>query len=211
MRVAPGARLPTFPKISAHTGFAPILAAVLCGGLLAWTIRLSGLHIARVSSNSMAPAVRAGDWVLEQDLTGDATAWVRRGDIVVFSFPIGSERRAIKRVAGLPGDRITIRERSVSINGLTIPISGSQGEGAGLRRVETVPASTLFLLGDNAANSIDSRQFGAVPQRQVFGRVLLLLHQWAVWLGLGLAATVAIWALRLTPQLVFGKSDTDAS
>ena len=189
--------MPALPKVSAHSRFTLVLAAVFCGGLLALTARLSGLHIARVSSNSMAPAVRAGDWVLEKDLVIEAISSVRRGDVVVFSFPIGSEHRAIKRVVGLPADQVAIREYSITVNGRPIPISGAPDGGAGLPRMETVPASAIFLLGDNAANSIDSRQFGPVPHKEVFGRVLLRLPPWAVWLGFGTAAIVAIGALRL--------------
>src|SRR5205085_5281562 len=128
-----------------------------------------------------------------------AASWVQRGDIVVVSFPIGSAHRAIKRVVGLPGDQIAIRQWSLTIAGQTIHLAGTPGIGATLPRLETVPAGALFLLGANAANSIDSRHFGAVPQTEVFGRVLLRAPPWAAWLRFGAAAGMAISALGVKP------------
>jgi signal peptidase I len=71
--------------------------------------------------------------------------------------PIGSGQRAIKRVVGLPGDRILIGQPTIAVNARTIPIAGAPDEGAARPRTERVPAGALFLWGDNPLNSIDSR------------------------------------------------------
>jgi hypothetical protein len=75
---------------------------------------------------------------------------------------------------------------------VTKNISGAPDAMAAGPRSEIVPAHSLFLVGDNAANSIDSRNFGAVPQEEVRGRLLLSMRPAAV--GLGFAAVAFVLA-----------------
>jgi signal peptidase I len=96
-----------------------------------------------VAEESMAPALAPGDWLL---LDPACDRWPRRGSIVVFHEP-DSDLLAIKRIAARPGDRVRIS--------------------AGLLHLAEDEA---WLLGDNAAASIDSRRYGPVPLDALVGR-----------------------------------------
>jgi signal peptidase I len=178
------------------SAFIAVIAAIFGGVLFAAAVERSGLHILRVTTGSMAPAIQPGDWVLELDRPRGAAAWAQRGDVVLFRFPFDSDERAIKRVIGLPGDRVVIEQTTIAINGGRAHIAGAPSARAAGPRTETVTAGTVFLLGDNAEGSIDSRDFGAVPERQILGQVLLPLQRWVVWLSIGVLAA-AWFAMRL--------------
>jgi len=96
-----------------------------------------------VAEASMTPALTAGDWLL---LDPSAVRWPRRGSVVVFREP-DSGLLAIKRVAAGPGDRVRIA--------------------AGILHLGPDEA---WLLGDNAAASVDSRRYGPVPLEALVGR-----------------------------------------
>lgn len=110
-----------------------------------------------------------------------------RGDIVVFRLPKDDSVDYIKRVIGLPGDRVRITGKRVWVNRLALGdapaddgtaserIDGRQwladwGDTEGAELDLTVPPGMVFVLGDNRGNSKDSRHFGSVPLRDVAGR-----------------------------------------
>jgi len=99
-----------------------------------------------------------------------------RGDIVVFYPPVASDRPYIKRVIGLPGDRVAIAEGQVWINGE--PLAEPYLDGARTvcpsRACDlTVPDGEVYLLGDNRNNSSDSRVFGPVSMDEIVGKAWL--------------------------------------
>ena len=103
----------------------------------------------------------------------------KRGDIVVFPNPNGNELY-IKRVIGLPGDTIEVKNEKVYINGKAEkdnytkegttkdPIKTKKG--AKVNKI-TVPEKELFLMGDNRNNSLDSREIGTIPIKNIIGKV----------------------------------------
>ena len=96
-----------------------------------------------------------------------------RGEIVVFRPPLRSDRPYIKRVIGLPGDRVVIADGVVSINGERLPetyIGGVETVCQGRNCDVTVPEGMVFLLGDNRRNSSDSRDFGPVAMDAIEGK-----------------------------------------
>lgn len=100
----------------------------------------------------------------------------QRGDIVVFDPPItGATKPYIKRIIGLPGDRVAIHDGSVFINDEPLDepyldgVSTSWPNGNPDREV-VVPEDHLFVLGDNRNNSTDSRSFGPVDMDAVIGK-----------------------------------------
>ena len=107
-----------------------------------------------------------------------------RGDIIVFhsNLPrdeMGGTKNLIKRVIGLPGDKIAISDGKVSINGVSQDEPYTKdGYTAGDMDEETVPAKCLFVMGDNRQNSEDSRspQVGFVQQKQVVGKAIFRLY-----------------------------------
>jgi signal peptidase I len=113
---------------------------------------------------------------------------IRRGDIVVFKYPDEPDRDFIKRVIGLPGETIELRNKKVFVNGrpfdesyvhfLTPPSNDYQEVTSYDVRERfgpvTVPADQYFVMGDNRDNSQDSRYWGFLPRGHVKGKALMI-------------------------------------
>ena len=137
----------------------------------------------RIESISMEPTLYEGDLVIVNKLVyhfGET----KRGDVVVFHFPLEPEREPyIKRVIGLPGDRINISGKQVKINGELIQEDYIQAEP--LYNGEwIVPEGSLFVLGDNRNRSSDSHQWGMVPIENVIGRAEVVYFPIEHWQAL---------------------------
>jgi signal peptidase I len=156
-----------------YRGAVVLAAALLTGIGIALAAQTAGIHAARVASGSMSPSIDRGDWILVRDLDRNHGRTIRRGDVVVFSFPLGTGGRAIKRVVAIGGDTVTVGADAISVNNHAIPIAGAPSQTAARHRVEHIPNGHVFLLGDNTRVSIDSRSFGPVPDTDVIGRVLI--------------------------------------
>lgn len=97
----------------------------------------------------------------------------RRGDIVVFTPPGSSSDPYIKRIIGLPGDTIDIRDGTVWVNGVALEegyVSSGTSWRGGNQSAIVVPEGEFFVLGDNRENSSDSRSFGTVPKDDIIGK-----------------------------------------
>jgi signal peptidase I len=171
-----------------------LVAAVVVVGGVGLAARGFDIRPVRVATTSMSPAVGRGDWIVVRD----GRSGIQRGDIVLFRFPLGTTGRAIKRVVALAGDRVRISARSVIVEGRAIRIAGGPSDTARRIRTELVPRGHVFLLGDNAAASIDSRSFGAVPETEIVARSLLVIDRRAQRLALVLVAA-GVLALGLLP------------
>jgi signal peptidase I len=112
---------------------------------------------------------------------------IRRGDILVFKAPENPERDLIKRVIGLPGDRLELHRKKVYVNGspldepyvqfLEPPSVGGPPRVDDLREEYgpvTVPPHQYFMMGDNRDNSEDSRYWGFMPESYVKGQALFM-------------------------------------
>ncbi len=101
-----------------------------------------------------------------------------RGDVVVFVAPPNPSLDYVKRVIGLPGDVITIKNTMVYVNGkiLSEPyvLPSNQGNPFGSFTNRIIPPNTYFVLGDNRNGSSDSRDWGCVPRQNVIGRAALV-------------------------------------
>jgi signal peptidase I len=107
--------------------------------------------------------------------------------MVMFRFPRGTRGRAVKRVIAVGGDTVVIGERSVAVGDHVIPIEGAPNSDAGRSRIEVVPPDYVFLLGDNAPVSIDSRSVGPVPSQELVARVLFVVPSATLPVAIGLA------------------------
>jgi signal peptidase I len=100
-----------------------------------------------------------------------------RGDVVVFDPPVPSDKPYIKRVIGLPGEMVEIKDGSVFINGqrLDEPYIDGATTDCSPRACDpiVVPEDHVFLLGDNRSNSSDSRYFGTVAIDEILGKALV--------------------------------------
>lgn len=143
-----------------------ILAVVLYFGINAISARV------RVDGFSMNPTLQNGEYVLVNRLSYKLDI-PQRGDIIVFSFPLDQEQDLIKRVIGLPGETVSVRQNNVLING--IPLEEPYIAQAPLYSGEwTVPEGQLFVLGDNRNDSKDSHQWGVLPMDNVIGKALVI-------------------------------------
>lgn len=135
----------------------------------------------RVDGSSMLPTLRDGEFVLVNKLAyrlGTPT----RGDIIVFRSTTEADLDLIKRVVGLPGDRVTIGGGRLSVNGqiLTETYINAAPNYNGEWRV---PEGSLFVLGDNRNDSSDSHMWGYLPEQNVIGKALLIYWpppEWAM-------------------------------
>jgi signal peptidase I len=119
------------------------------------------------------------------------TRAIRRGDVVVFKYPKDPQKDYIKRVIGLPGETVEVRDRVVHVDGQALKepyvhFLGSSGRPDDQERAligddsrptwgpQQVPPGQLFVMGDNRDNSLDSRFWGFLPEDQVKGRALIV-------------------------------------
>ena len=124
-----------------------------------------------IPTNSMAMSLQPGDHLMVNKLAHAP----ERGEIVVFRYPRDMQQIFIKRVVGLPGDHIRLENKQVIRNGerLTEPYAQHIADSVDSARDNgeyAVPPGTMFVMGDNRDNSLDSRAFGPVPQANFVGR-----------------------------------------
>ena len=132
----------------------------------------------QVQQESMENSLLPGQYVLVDKLTPHFEPY-QRGDVVVFTPPDAIEGTTpyIKRIIGLPGDRIEIRDGAVYVNGAKLDepyVYGGQPTEPGPQGdILVVPAGEYFCLGDHRLDSTDSRSFGFVKGSSIIGRAWL--------------------------------------
>jgi signal peptidase I len=166
--------------------------------VLALFVRTWVFQAFKIPSGSMEPNLLIGDHLIVNKMvfapTGSAAENtvlprrdIRRGDIIVFKSPEEPDRDLIKRVIGLPGDRLELRRKRVYINDqpidepyvqfLEAPSVDGPSPAGDLRETYgpvTVPDRQYFMMGDNRDNSQDSRYWGFLPASYVKGRALFI-------------------------------------
>ena len=140
--------------------------AVLALLLAAFFVRMQ-----QVSGPSMTPHIVSGEYVLINTLAYKFSA-PHRGDIVAFAAEGDARGLFIKRVVGLPGDRVAIDNGAVSIGGTVLPEPYVRYADKRSAAPTIVPPGTVYVLGDNRADSEDSRSFGPVADARLIGRAI---------------------------------------
>jgi signal peptidase I len=125
----------------------------------------------RVQGTSMEPLLRDGDRILVNKLAYRVGP-IERGDVVVFWYPRDPSVSFIKRVVGLPGDQVEIRAGQVFVNGTPVREAYLPRE---FRDLDSLPLTEVrrgyyFVLGDHRRSSNDSRSWGLVPEKYIYGR-----------------------------------------
>ena len=127
----------------------------------------------------MEPTLYTGDKLLI-DKVAKMTHHIERGDIIVFdSTPENSRKDKvyyIKRVIGIGGDTVSIKNGDVFVNGKEIDESYADKENSPMNLTMTVPEGSYFVLGDNRDNSNDSRYFGTILHSQISGKILFQFY-----------------------------------
>ena len=166
--------------------------------ILALFVRTWVFQAFKIPTGSMENGLLIGDHLIVNKMlfapaaTGLETALlpsrpIRRGDVIVFKYPADPERDFIKRVIGLPGDKLELRRKKVLINGQPIDepptVHFLEQPSTGSPRLDdvreeygpvTVPANQYFMMGDNRDNSQDSRFWGFLPAHYVKGQALFI-------------------------------------
>jgi len=210
----PGApALPEIPKRRRKfAGFAASLQSLAVTIVIAVFVITFAVQAFQIPSESMENTLLIGDYLLVDKVHfSPAGTWppllpyreVRRGDIVVFRYPVHPSQHFVKRVVAVPGDRVRLTNKRAWVNGVQLPEdyavfhSGRQdpyrddfpnGEfpqhvnarwWEQLGKLVTggeihVPEGQYFVLGDNRDESLDSRYWGFVPRENIVGRPLLI-------------------------------------
>lgn len=144
-------------------------------GLVFGVVRPYIVEAFYIPSESMVPTLLVNDRVLVNKFIYRFTE-PQRGDILVFKSVEGPDQDLIKRVMGVPGDEIRVQSGRVFINGepQDEPYVNKRMPDTSFFGPETVPEGYVFMMGDNRANSQDSRFFGPVPYENVQGEAFLL-------------------------------------
>jgi signal peptidase I len=167
--------------------------------LIALLIRSFAVQAFKIPSGSMLPTLQIGDHILVNKfiygirlpILGSLLIPIsspQRGDVVVFVYPVDSTKDFIKRVVGVPGDVIQIRDKHVYVNGERWGDSHAYfADGPGIVRGNgprdnygpiTVPSGSLFVMGDNRDRSYDSRFWGFVTLDDIQGKAFLIYWSW---------------------------------
>jgi signal peptidase I len=175
--------------------------ALVVAILLAVLIRGAVVQAFKIPSGSMLPTLQIGDHLLVSKFlygvripyTAARLAAIRpprRGDIVVFAYPVDDSKDFIKRIIGVPGDRVEIRDKKIFVNGQAIddpwgvyvdaavyPEGYENGKRDNFGPV-VVPPGHYFTMGDNRDRSYDSRFWGFVEDARIKGKAFILYWSW---------------------------------
>ena len=184
------------PKSSLRENIEAILIAVV----LALFIRTFIVQAFKIPSGSMEPTLQIGDHILvNKFIYGIKMPFLRttiipvadpqRGDIIVFKFPEDPDKDFIKRVIGMAGDVVEVRDKKVYVNQKPIKSSyavynDNDNTMIGIEPMRdnfgpvTVPQHSLFVMGDNRDHSYDSRFWGFVDLKAVKGKAFIIYWSW---------------------------------
>jgi signal peptidase I len=173
--------------------------AIIIALLLALFIRTFVVQAFKIPSGSMLNTLLIGDHILvNKFIYGiknpfNGNTWIplkkpQRRDVVVFKYPLNPKQDYIKRVVGVEGDQIAIKDKKVYVNGepqeenyaifldnKTLPPGQQSRDNMGPK---TVPPNSLFVMGDNRDNSYDSRFWNFVDLKAVKGKAFILYWSW---------------------------------
>jgi len=184
----------TFQKSTLREYFESIVIAVI----LALFVRTWVVQAFKIPTGSMENNLLIGDHLLVNKFVFGPTLGsvenavlpvrdIRRGDVVVFKYPDEPERDFIKRVIGLPGESLELRNKKVYINGQPLEESYVHflepvTEGHEFTSIDVrerygpvrIPEHQYFVMGDNRDNSQDSRYWGFLPDHYIKGKALMI-------------------------------------
>jgi len=200
-------------KVEDQSGWVDSLQSLLTTVVIAVFVITFAVQAFQIPSESMENTLLIGDYLLVDKLRyGGGNIWdsvipyhqIRRGDIVVFHYPVNPVQHFVKRVIGVPGDHVRLINRQVWINGLPTKeayvrhsLPGHDIYRDDFPRVDyiapgeesywfkqlkevvkngelIVPPGQYFVMGDNRDESLDSRYWGFVPRANIIGSPLLI-------------------------------------
>jgi len=216
---ANGAPLPALPAAPAppKPGWLSSVQSLAVTVVIAMFVITFQVQAFQIPSESMENTLLIGDYLLVDKVHyAHGGVWgeilpyapIHRGDIIVFRYPVHPQQHFVKRVIGLPGDRVRLRDREVFVNGVplkedyvihtrpeddrfrddfpALDFPGANVEPGWWKQMIplvrqgelVVPPDHFFVLGDNRDESLDSRYWGFVPRANIIGRPLVIY--WSV-------------------------------
>ena len=170
-------------KRQRRTSLRETVETVIVAVILALIIRHYLVEIFKIPTGSMRPTLIENDRVLVNKILYKFKE-PQRGDIVVFKYPVDGKKDFIKRLVGLPGETIEIKQGKLYIDGELISDESilrkfyyynreDWSYGKEDQKIE-VPEDAYFVLGDNSAQSSDSRNWGFVPDENMIGKAFMI-------------------------------------
>lgn len=165
---------------------------ILIAAVLAMFIRTFIVQPFKIPTNSMYPTLKPGDRIFVSKFVYGARIPFTNirlpkiedpetGDIVVFRSPVEKKKYLVKRYIAGGGETVRIKDGEVFVDGKRVDTSPirrffyyDRGEYSGEEKVVKVPEGEFYVLGDNSANSMDSRYWGFVPDRNLVGQAFLI-------------------------------------
>ena len=128
----------------------------------------------RVNSDSMGKTLPDGSYILADRLAYQQKT-PQRGDIVLFTFPMDPKQELLKRVIGLPGDTVAVKDGTMTVN--NVPLEEPYiTEPPFYSGKWVVPEGQYFVLGDNRNNSADSHSWGLLPQENIIAKAVWIYY-----------------------------------
>ena len=172
--------------------------AIVIAVVIALFVRTFIVQAFKIPSGSMIPTLQIGDHILVNKFAyGIKVPFERstlipisdpkRGDIVVFLYPLDKSKDFIKRVVGVAGDTVQMKDKKIYLNGrryedphavYTDPIQPGSDDLKDNFGPVKVPAGSLFVMGDNRDHSSDSRYWGFVDLKDVMGKAFIIYVSW---------------------------------
>jgi signal peptidase I len=154
-----------------------VLKIVIIASAIVLPIRYFLFQPFIVKGESMVPNFENGDYLIVDEISY-RFATPERGEVIVFKYPKDESQRFIKRIIGLPGETVIVREGVVTIKkGETSFVLEEGYLPVYLKTIgdveTTLGVDEYFVLGDNRDRSYDSRSWGVVPKEEIIGKVLL--------------------------------------
>jgi signal peptidase I len=153
-----------------------IVQALALAVVISVVLNLFVVQVTEVRQRSMESTLLQNDRVLVSKLDY-RFGTPQRGDIIVFNPPIDSSIPYVKRIIAVGGEVVDLRDGRLYVNGQPVDIPQAHGltqpQAPRITYPYKVPAGEVFVLGDNRQQSSDSRTFGAVPDQNIIGKVIL--------------------------------------
>lgn len=143
--------------------------------VLALIIRTFILQPFWIPTGSMETTLMVQDHIIVNKI-GYRFKEPQRGDIVVFKYPVDPSRDFVKRLIGMPGDKVEIKNSKLYINGSLVPENylPAHVKDFGNYQSGIIPENHYFMMGDNRNNSDDSRNWGTLPRENIIGKAVLV-------------------------------------
>ena len=145
-------------------------------------IRNNVMQAFKIPSKTMEPTLLQGDMILVNKVIYKKSE-PKRGDLIVFIYPENTKKIFVKRLVGLPGETIEIKNGSILINGIVLsePLFANKyyynkGDYAKEGQTVKIPGDGYFVLGDNTASGLDSRYWGFVPKKYIVGKAYKIYY-----------------------------------